>query len=67
MYVRALHIRVVHEAPHHRVPVPDVCRPGVRLLLDQRISHQADPVAHTSRQLSTPVRQHPRRHVKFKS
>lgn len=66
MHVSTVHIRSVHETPNHRVPLPDVCRPSLRVLLDQRVRHQTGAGLNTSRKFTSPFHQHIRRRIKFK-
>lgn len=65
MHVCTVRIRALHEAPDHRVPVRDVSVRGVRLVLDQRVCHQADPGADASRHLPAPLHEHPRRYAQL--
>lgn len=66
MSIIALRVRALHKASDHRVPLPDLCRHCLRLLLDERLHHKADTSADVCRHLPLPFHQCSRRCAQYK-
>lgn len=65
MYLSAMHIRALHEAPDHSVSIPDVSGHSVRVVLDECVRCEADTSTDSNCHV-TPVNEYSRRYTKSK-